>query len=302
MRIGGLIASCCFMIYGVACTEFWHLALVHSITGVGVGLLVPGIGPTLQKYNSAAHPKRLAQASALPMFGLQAGMIAGPMIQGAIVGDATDRDRMNIAWLFCGSCMLIGFLLFESAFGRIMNHAAFKSTKLTPKQVEIAMKTDAQPQEEFIDEMCALLRAMLTEGNEQYRGFRAWHGVAQQLISKVLDESFPFLPKQTPEDGSQAYYEALAAWVAKNGTEEHHAFWRERLPHIPLPGVDIDNAHGMLMGAFGAMDVHGGNVDVAQAGRTYTRTVSHSTTRRARGDSTESRPRADSVESQAQAV
>lgn len=39
--------------------EVWHLLILHGAMGIGLGLFVPALGPTLQRYSTLAHPKKV---------------------------------------------------------------------------------------------------------------------------------------------------------------------------------------------------------------------------------------------------
>jgi len=193
MRLGGAVATILFSLYGFATQSFWEICLLHGLAGVAIGLFVPAISPTLQLYSKAAHPNNLAQASSMPMFGLTVGFVIGPLIFSAIIGEQKERYRMNLAWLLAGICFAIGTLLFEISFTMINRHPAMKRLKMSPRQVRIALESGAQDEEEFVDEMCTLLRAMMTKGDPQCRNLHLWHGNAQKFIRRLLDDTLPHL-------------------------------------------------------------------------------------------------------------
>ncbi|CAJ1451229.1 unnamed protein product, partial [Effrenium voratum] len=199
MRIGVTITSVCMALYGFASTQVWHMLLLHGFTGVGLGLTVPAITPTLQRYVGMAHSSKAAQASAMPIFGGQIGQVIGPLIFGQIVGDSRDRLRMNLAWLIAAVCMLTGVLLLDFSMVMVNRHPVMKRVNLTSEQLKIMLSTDAKDQDDFVEEMCQKLRGMLTPGHADYRGVRVFSGVAQRFLVRLLDRSIPKL-REDPEE------------------------------------------------------------------------------------------------------
>ncbi|CAK8987087.1 unnamed protein product [Durusdinium trenchii] len=229
MRIGAAIASVVICLYGFASTEVWHILLLHGSMGVGLGLFVPAVGPTLQRYTSLAHPKKAAQASALPLFGMQIGQVAGQPLFSAIVGDGQDRSRMNAAWLVAGTCFALGAFCADLALMLINRHPVSKRLKYTPDQIKIMIETDAKETDVFIEDMCKKLRGMLTEGHPDYRGAKLFSGIAQRFIANVLDRSIPKL-REEPEQ----HLQDVARWISNVGTDEEIEFFQKRFPHVKL--------------------------------------------------------------------
>jgi len=261
VRLGCISAAASFALYGYVAQKFWHLCLLHAVNGAAVGLAVPAIGPVTQAYTTKAHAKQQAQANAFPMFGLSLGMMAGPMIFGGILGPTQDRSRMNLAWLVAGASFFVGYLCLECGFRMIMRHPSTLMSKLTPEQYKLAVASHAKPQEEFIDDACAFLRSMLTEGSEHYRGFGAWHGLFQKTALRALSETFPKLrprpQKMFPPDKwheapaeDQAlmhdHFEDLMEWIRRFGTEEDQAYVAARFPQFSAVRVAATDGHADL--------------------------------------------------------
>lgn len=232
MRLGAFIASVMLCLYGFVATEVWHLLILHGSMGIGLGLFVPALGPTLQRYSTLAHPKKAAQASALPLFGMQLGQVVGQPIFGAIVGDSQDRNRMNIAWLVAGICFALGAVTMDLSMILIHRHPVMKRLKYSPEQVKIMIETGAKEQEVFVEDMCKKLRGMLTEGHPDFRGARLWSGVAQRFIERVIDRSIPKL-----REGPEEHLEDVALWLSKVGDEKEMEWFRKRFPHVRLPQI-----------------------------------------------------------------
>ena len=169
-RIGATIATSVLCLYGYASSEVWHLLLLHGGMGIGLGLFVPAIGPTLQRYTTLAHPKKAAQASALPLFGMQIGQVIGQPMYSAVLGEGQERWRMNMAWIIAGICFALGALLADLALTLIQRHPVMKKLHYTPEQIKIMVETGAKDREIFVEEMCKKLRGMLTEGDPA-----TWH-------------------------------------------------------------------------------------------------------------------------------
>ncbi|CAE7437187.1 unnamed protein product [Symbiodinium sp. CCMP2592] len=228
MRVGATLASALLCFYGYASSELWHLLVLHGFVGVGLGLMVPAIAPTLQRYNTLAHPEKTSQAAALPLFGMQLGQIVGPLLFGLITGDAQDRSRMNLAWLVAGISFLVGMLLMDFCFTLISRHPVMRKLTYTPEQIKTMLETNAQEEEVFVDDMCKLLRGMLTQGSPEYRGIKLWSGVAQRFVARVLRETIPRM-REDPE----GHLEDVAAWIAKVGTDADLDYFHAKFPHIP---------------------------------------------------------------------
>eukprot|EP00439_Symbiodinium_sp_Y106_P037886 s1303_g4.t1 len=228
MRVGATLASVLLCFYGYASSELWHLLVLHGFVGVGLGLMVPAIAPTLQRYNTLAHPEKTSQAAALPLFGMQLGQIVGPLLFGLITGDAQDRSRMNLAWLVAGISFLVGMLLMDFCFTLISRHPVMRKLTYTPEQIKTMLETNAQEEEVFVDDMCKLLRGMLTQGSPEYRGIKLWSGVAQRFVARVLRETIPRM-REDPEE----HLEDVAAWIAKVGTDADLDYFHSKFPHIP---------------------------------------------------------------------
>ncbi|CAE7162946.1 unnamed protein product [Symbiodinium pilosum] len=228
MRIGATLAAVLLCLYGYASSQLWHLLVLHGFVGVGLGLMVPAIAPTLQRYNTMAHPNKTSQAAALPLFGMQIGQIVGPLLFGLITGDSQDRARMNIAWLVAGISFLVGMLLMDFCFTLIYRHPVMKNLKYTPEQIKTMLETNAEDEEIFVENMCKLLRGMLTRGSPEYRGVKLWSGVAQRFVERILRETIPKM-----REDPQEHLEDVAAWLAKVGTEKDLDYFHARFPHVP---------------------------------------------------------------------
>ncbi|OLP93901.1 hypothetical protein AK812_SmicGene24134 [Symbiodinium microadriaticum] len=228
MRVGATLAAVLLCFYGYASSELWHLLVLHGFVGVGLGLMVPAIAPTLQRYNTLAHPEKTSQAAALPLFGMQLGQIFGPLLFGLITGDTQDRSRMNLAWLVAGLSFLTGMLLMDFCFTLISRHPVMRKLTYTPEQIKTMLETNAQEEEVFVDDMCKLLRGMLTQGSPEYRGIKLWSGVAQRFVARVLRETIPKM-REDPEE----HLEDVAAWIAKVGTDADLDYFHAKFPHIP---------------------------------------------------------------------
>mmetsp|Transcript_11302 Transcript_11302/g.19783 ORF Transcript_11302/g.19783 Transcript_11302/m.19783 type:complete len:635 (+) Transcript_11302:49-1953(+) len=228
MRIGATIAAVQLCLYGVATSRLWHLLVLHGGTGVGLGLMVPAIAPTLQRYNTLAHPAKASQASALPLFGMQIGQVIGPLLFGLITGDKRDRTRMNIAWLVAGLSFFAGTLILDLCFTLINQHPVMKRLKMTPEQIKTMLETQAKEEEVFVDDMCKLLRGMLTQGSPEYRGLRLWSGTAQRFVERVLRQTIPKM-----RDDPEEHLEDVASWIARVGTEADLDYFHQKFPHIP---------------------------------------------------------------------
>ncbi|CAE7576016.1 unnamed protein product [Symbiodinium natans] len=228
MRVGATLGGSLICCFGYATSELWHLLVLHGFVGVGLGLMVPAIAPTLQRYNTLAHPDKTSQAAALPLFGMQIGQIVGPLLFGLITGEGRDRSRMNLAWLVAGLSFLTGMLLMDFVFTLIHRHPAMKRLQYTPEQIKTMLETNAQDEESFVDDMCKLLRGMLTPGSPEYRGLKMWSGTAQRFVERVLRETIPKM-REDPEE----HLEDVAAWIAKVGTDADLNFFHAKFPHIP---------------------------------------------------------------------
>jgi len=277
LRFGSFVATIALAIYGYVTNAFWQLCLLHGITGLGVGILVPAVGPTVQRYNSLAHPKRMAQASAFPMFGLQIGMVVGPLLFSAICGEEQERSRMDMALLVGGIFFFCGYICFELGFIAIAVHPVTKMSKLTPEQVQRKLETHAIDEDKFIDEMCSLVRLMLTKGNPEYRNVKLWSGNAQRFIRRCLSDSIPKLANYE-EVSQDEYLQSIGDWLSKSGTDQELQFFTQRFPHIHI--ANRNNAlHGALIGS-GMLDQQGPLTARENSGlrhRTRTRSDSGST-------------------------
>jgi len=239
MRFGAFLATVMLCLYGYAASEVWHLLILHGAMGIGLGLFVPALGPTLQRYSTLAHPKKAAQASALPLFGMQLGQVIGQPVFGVIVGDSQERFRMNIAWLVAGISFAIGAILMDIAMMMAQRHPVMKRLKYTPEQVQIMIETGAKEQDVFVDDMCKKVRGMLTEGHPDFRGARLFSGVAQRFIERVLDRSIPKL-RDNP-DNPEEHLEDVANWLVKVGTDKEIEYFRNRFPQVRFPGDGADS-------------------------------------------------------------
>lgn len=232
MRLGATIASAILCLYGFCSQEVWQLILIHGCSGIGIGLMVPAIMPALQRYTAAAYPKQSAQASALPLFGMQLGQIIGPMMFSAIIGEEQERLLMNIAWLVAGISFFLGAMLMDLCFTLIAQHPVSKRMDLTDEQLQTMLETNAKDEEVFINEMCKLTRSMLTKGSAEHRGVILWSGVAQRFIERAIRNSIPQL-RETPQE----HLEDVAAWISKVGTKEDMDWFQRKFPNIKLPGA-----------------------------------------------------------------
>jgi len=230
-RLGGVTVAIIMSIFGFVGQKLWQLMILHAITGAGTGMFVPALTPTLQRYSGLAHPTKTAQASAMPMFGMQIGMMLGPSAFAALVGSG-DRNRMNLCWLAAGSLFFVGFCACELAFALMARHPALRREQLTPEQIRVMVETKAEDEAQFVDEMCTLLRKMLTKGDPEYRNLRLWSGDAQRFLKRRLSESIPMLRPFDEATGGKEYFEDIGAWVLKAGTEEEWETFKQRFPHL----------------------------------------------------------------------
>eukprot|EP00439_Symbiodinium_sp_Y106_P050685 s5219_g6.t1 len=219
LRIGSLGGAVMFCLYGFGASEFWHLLVYHGLSGMFVGLMVPAITPTLTSYNLVVHPTKKSQASAFPMLGMQIGQICGPLLFGFLLGEGQDRTVMNIIWLSVGLMWLVGYILLDISFEVIRRHpamrAARKSQDVSAEQIQSMLTEDAKDYDAFVQDMCDLVRGMLTPGHEEFRGMELWSGVAQRFVERVFRNSVPRF--RTDPEG---HLEDVAAWVARVGTEQ----------------------------------------------------------------------------------
>merc|ERR550525_113681 len=153
---------------------------------------------------------------------------------------------MNLAWLLAGAFFVIGFICFEVAFALIGRHPATKMSMLTADQIRVKLETHAEDEDKFVDDMCSLLRLMLTKGNPECRNVRLWSGRAQRFIRRVISDSIPRLPEyRETDDNDQEYLEQVAAWLDRAGNEDELEGFRMRFPHISLPNR-VDDYHGVM--------------------------------------------------------
>ena len=187
---------------------------------------------SVTEVHCSCYPKQSAQASALPLFGMQLGQIIGPMMFSAIIGEEQERLLMNIAWLVAGISFFLGAMLMDLCFTLIAQHPVSKRMDLTDEQLQTMLETNAKDKEVFINEMCKLTRSMLTKGSAEHRGVILWSGVAQRFIERAIRNSIPQL-RETPQE----HLEDVAAWISKVGTKEDMDWFQRKFPNIKLPGA-----------------------------------------------------------------
>lgn len=243
MRIGSVLMSASLAVYGIGCSKFWHLLVVHGVNGLGGGLTLPAIGPKTAAYCKLAHSKNVARATAMSSLGMSLGFMAGPPLMMGLAGDGTDRDKINIAFVVAGVLFALGAVVINMTIFFMMRHPAVMATKRTPEQIEAAWKTSAMNESQFIDEMCDQLRGMLTKDSPQDRNWSVFHGHVQRMIRRSINDFLPLLPDHDKENHSKDRYEAMWNWIQKNGThEEQENFYKFALTngittHLGMPEV-----------------------------------------------------------------
>lgn len=239
LAIGGIICAVCFCALGFM-EKVWQVAVLQSFYGAGLGLLVPGLAPIISGYTSTFYPDRGSQAMAVPVMGLTMGMMFGPNIIGKLLGDRT-LINVRLCYFFCGGVFLGGIILACTtlfAMKQIVARATKKEDsafKLTDEEIAVMVQTQAVPPEPFVEEMCALLRGILTRGSPTYRNMPVWHGNAQKYLRRNLDQAFPQLPKFDEKTNGQEFFTDVVRWLFPIMTQEERVEILNTLPHVEVP-------------------------------------------------------------------
>lgn len=242
--IGGLIMALSYVGHAFAFAT-WQVALLQAVLGCGLGLLLASFPPILARYAVFKYPKGGSQASSVAFIGFIAGMMVGPLIMSALLGDGK-RGGVMITYLVCAGIFAFGTLLISTVLGLILVElgASKKNDGLSPEQMGVAMQSEAIPVEQWIEQMCDNMRQYLTKGSLKYRGVQSWSGFDQKYFARVLDRSFPQLPAikddHLKDEEVSTYIAACMPLWWPILTSEEQEDWRqrigERFPGIKLPG------------------------------------------------------------------
>merc|ERR1712176_1166880 len=102
----------------------------------------------------------MAQAQALPMLGMQLGLMLGPQLQAALI----DSLGVRRAWLVTGGMFSTALLLTSEVATRVATPSGKRNVHdaLTMRQKKLALETQAEPVEKFVELACADLKASLS--------------------------------------------------------------------------------------------------------------------------------------------
>jgi len=227
MRIGSVLVVGALACYGVAAKTFWNLLVIHGVSGIGLGLVMPALGPKMAQYCKLAHSKNIAKATAMQSIGMSLGFMIGPPIMMNIAGDGKDRDRINLAFLVASGIAAVGVLLNNTAVFLMGRHSAVTATQRKPAEIEAAWRSNAMDEGQFIDEMGTLLKAMLTKGSPQYRNWDGFHGNIQRSLRRALSDLFPILRPFKQDDHGAEHFGDVWTWLVKYGTAEEKQWFLE---------------------------------------------------------------------------
>ncbi|CAJ1327140.1 unnamed protein product [Effrenium voratum] len=124
MRLGAVGGVICLCIFGFVTRHMWEVLLLFGLIGMSFGIMVPAMNPQVQRYAVSVHPKKTSQASAIPLLGLNFGMVTGPVLFGLLVGNEQSNMRMGVAWMVAGIHFGLGYLLYEVAYELMDRHPA----------------------------------------------------------------------------------------------------------------------------------------------------------------------------------
>lgn len=241
MRIGMVLMTAALAMYGIGTSKFWHLLIVHGVSGIGMGLVMPAMAPKTAMYCKVAHSKKVATATALASLGMSLGFMAGPPVIMGLAGNGKDRDKINTTFLVAAALFGLGGFIVNLAVFFMMRHPALAATKRTPTEVAAAWRSNAKDESQFVDEMCDDLRAMLTKGSPQYRNWDGFHGVIQRMLRRALSDLMPVLPPYVEDDHGKDHFQPIWQWLQKYGThEEQEGFIKHAANAGFLQHLDID--------------------------------------------------------------
>merc|ERR1712100_132038 len=139
---------------------------------------------------------------------------------------------MNLTFFVASGLFAIGVTCINFAVFFMQRHPAFKALKRTPEQIEAAWRSNAKDETQFVDEMCDMLRGMLTKGGANYRNWDCFHGNVQRMLLRALNDMIPQLPEFTKEDHGKQHFQPMWVWIQKYGTHEEQERFVKFAQHV----------------------------------------------------------------------
>lgn len=222
-------------------TRIWQLATTLCLLGLAVGFFMPAISPLMATYVARSHPAKMAQATALPLMGMQLGFMLGPQLMANII----KHWSLRTAWLTAAGLFTVGLVLMAEVMFRATAPPSVTAAALTRRQSTLAVETKAEPVDKFIELVCADVREMFEPEGPQSRHLPVWNGIAQGAMRRSLREALPSLrPWDEATDGA-GHIQDVAAWLLQVGTEVERLEFRELFPSV-CTGVDWNLGIGAL--------------------------------------------------------
>jgi MFS family permease len=209
VAIAGVVAAVNFATYGFLPTRLWQLCIQQAITGFCFGLVIPALGPFMASYVSVHYPKRMAEANAIPILGMNFSMAFGQNLMAFV----HERWGFEAAWIVGGTCVIF-FIAFFVIAATLATKRQPKENRLSRKQQKLQLEVGGMDVDKFVDFVCEELRQTLLTSKANL-----WNAPIQHLVQKRLAAAVPKIRNWSDETNGLEYLEDLRSLLQESPTE-----------------------------------------------------------------------------------
>ena len=206
---GGVVAGVP-MLFFPWCSALWHLVLLNSVMGVGIGTFFGCFMNAPSPYLAKVHPAKISQGRAVYFQFLTVGLIIAPVMlarifeaKGLKAGFGVAGGFMILGAVVCGVVVRRMKIATEpkkrgEAGGVEGGGSEHGGENLTPFERQEMERTGARPVDAFLDELFDGLKAKL-----RARNYRLTHRSIQVLVAAALDQALPPLTEWRKVESNQ---------------------------------------------------------------------------------------------------
>jgi hypothetical protein len=227
VRLAGCIGPLATAV-GALVSRVWQLSVALGVLGVGVGFFVPAIAPLLSSYVARSHRSKMAQATAIPLLGLQLGLMLGPQI----IANIIDHWGLRTAWFCTAATFTLALVLMSEGAFRAAAPPAKPAATLSRRQSTLAQETRAQPVDKFVELVCADLRGALLPESPECKNLPVWNGLAQGAMRRALHEALPSMRAWDDSTDGSEHLQDVAAWLLGAGTQAERQEFADMFPAV----------------------------------------------------------------------
>jgi len=236
IMIAGTLVSLNFAAYGLWPSKLWQLCILHAITGICFGFMMPALSPLMGRYASFHYPSQMAQCLGIPSIGMNLSMSFGPNILAIVHA----HFGMKVTWILCATCSAIFVILFALSY-RVVEARSPKPDKLTAEQRKVLLQIGGEDADKFIDAACEDLRHLLAQNKE-----KLWNRPMQFLVRQRLCTAMPQVREWNDATHGQEYLDDLSFLL--DAFPEESASFHSKFPQAgwgsQLGAMDLDLGGG----------------------------------------------------------